>query len=79
MALSFIIPQPEGMKFTQWTALVAEQLAAYGVGAATDDETWKTWVCALFYIPELVAKNVPTPDQYSEWPAWADLFIESVR
>lgn len=79
MALSFIIPQPEGLEFTQWSALVTEQLAAYGVGAATDNETWKVWVCALFYIPELVAKNIPSPDQYTDWPDWANLFIESVR
>ena len=72
-------PTPDGLKFTEWGALVAEQLARYGVAAPLNEDGWKTWVCALFEVPELVSMNIPRPDGFESWQAWAAQFIGSVR
>ncbi len=77
--LSIIAPQPYGLTFMQWTALIAEQLARYGVSESMSEGEWKAWVCALFFIPELAAKNIPTPDLYRNWQTWAERFVEAVR
>lgn len=73
------IPQTSGLKFTEWGALVAEQFGQYGVSAPFDENSWKTWVCALFYVPELVAMNIPSAEGFDSWSAWADQFIGAVR
>jgi hypothetical protein len=79
MALSIFVPQPYGLKFTDWGALVAEQLATYGVAAPINEDAWKTWVCALFYIPELTALGIPSPEQFPNWQTWAERFIACLR
>lgn len=73
------LPEPAGMQFEQWGAVVAEQLAAYGVSAPYNSDSWKTWVCALFYVPELVAMNIPSAEGFESWEPWAAQFIGSVR
>lgn len=73
------LPQVEGLDFTQWGALVAEQLAQFGVSAPYNSDSWKTWVCALFYVPELVEMNIPSAEGFSTWQEWANQFIGSVR
>ena len=77
--MNLYLPSPEGLKFTEWGALAAEQLAAYGVAAPYNDESWKTWVCALFYVPELAAMNIPEADGFDSWSTWAEQFIGAVR
>lgn len=79
MTISTVFPEPNGLKFSDWGSIVAEQLAPYGVSAPINDESWKTWVCALFYVPELVAKNIPGADGFESWSDWAEQFIGSVR
>lgn len=79
MALAIFLPQPYGLKFTDWGALVAEQLATYGVSAPINEDAWKTWVCALFYIPELTALGIPSPEQFPDWQTWAQRFLDCVR
>lgn len=73
------LPEPEGLKFTDWGAIVAEQLAQYGVSAPLDEEGWKTWVSALFYTQDLVSKNIPSADGFDDWRSWAQQFIGAVR
>lgn len=73
------IPQPQGMTFQAWGAQVAEQLSAFGIGAPPDEDSWKLWVCALFYVPELTSLNVPSPEGFSDWRLWASRFCEAVR
>lgn len=73
------LPLPEGLKFSEWGALVAEQLAQYGVSAPYNEDSWKTWVCALFYVPELAAMNIPGADGFENWSDWAQQFIGAVR
>ena len=77
--ISVIVPEPFGLKFSEWGALVAEQLAQYGVSAPINDDSWKTWVCALFYVPELVSMNIPGGDGFDDWSQWAQQFIGAVR
>jgi hypothetical protein len=72
------IPQPQGMVFADWAAVAAEQLAQYGVSGSSSDD-WKTWAYALFYVPELTARNIPSPDGFPDWTSWASRFVESVR
>lgn len=73
------LPEPSGLTFSQWGAVVAEQLSQYGVSAPYNDDSWKTWVCALFYVPELVAMNIPSAEGFDTWEPWAEQFIGSVR
>ena len=73
------LPEPKGLKFSQWGAVVAEHLAKYGVAAPYNDDSWKTWVCALFYVPELVAMNIPSAEGFDDWERWAEQFIGAVR
>lgn len=79
MINSITIPRPLELKFTEWGALAAEQLVRYGVAEPLSEDSWKSWVCVLFYIPELDAKNIPSPDLYPRWQDWAEIFVESVR
>lgn len=76
---SAFIPSPDGLKFSDWGALVAEQFAQFGVSAPYNDDSWKTWVCALFYVPELAAMNIPGADGFENWSDWAEQFIGAVR
>jgi hypothetical protein len=73
------LPEPFGLKFTEWGAIVAEQLAQYGISAPSNDDSWKTWVCALFYVPELASMNIPGGDGFDDWSLWAQQFIGAVR
>ena len=74
-----LLPDPSGLEFVQWGAVVAEQLATYGVAMPYNNDSWKTWVCALFYVPELVSMNIPSADHFDDWRDWANQFIGSVR
>jgi len=79
IAATSFLPEPKGLDFVLWGSIVAEQLAQYGVGVPYNEDSWKTWVCALFYVPELVAMNIPSADNFDSWEPWADQFIGSVR
>lgn len=76
---SFTLPEPSGLQFAQWGSVAAEQLAVYGVSPPGAETSWKEWACGLFFIPELVASNIPSPEGFETWDAWACPFIESLR
>ena len=77
--LSIIAPKAYGLTFMEWGSLVAELLAAYGVAAPLSEADWQSWVCALFYIPEVTAKNIPYADQFISWQPWADNFATAME
>lgn len=79
IAATALLPEPKGLSFVQWGSIVAEQLATYGIAMPYNNESWKTWVCALFYVPELVAMNIPSAESFENWEQWAVQFIGSVR
>jgi len=79
IASTAFLPEPQGSEFVQWGAIVAEQLAQYGVATPYNEDSWKTWVCALFYVPELVAMNIPSAEGFERWQDWAEQFIGAVR
>ena len=79
MKISTYFPEPYGLKFEDWGAIVAEQLAGYGISAPINEDSWKTWVAALFEVPQLVAMNIPQSDGFNSWSDWANQFIGSVR
>lgn len=79
MSIKAYFPEPYGLKFTDWGALVAEQLAEYGIAAPINEDSWKTWVSALFEVPQLVSMNIPQADGFDDWAGWANQFIGSVR
>ena len=79
MKISTYFPEPGGLKFQVWGAIVAEQLAAYGVSAPLNDDGWRTWVSALFQVPQLVSMNIPQASGFDSWTDWAENFIGSVR
>ena len=79
MSISTYVPEPYGLKFTDWGAIVAEQLADYGIAAPINEESWKTWVSALFEVPQLVSMSIPRTDGFENWSDWAEQFIGAVR
>jgi hypothetical protein len=70
------LPQPQGLKFQQWGALVAEQLAAFGISAPDSDEAWQTWASSLNYVPELAV--IPDPAGFNDWETWACRVLETL-
>lgn len=72
---SFAFPLPGGLQFRQWSSVVAEQLAEYGVTAPTEDIAWKEWACSLLAIPELAF--IPSPLEFPAWDAWAERVLET--
>lgn len=76
---SFPIPVPYGIKFSDWGAVVAEQLAAYNISPPTDENTWKTWASSLFYVQALTSRGLPHPGDFPDWQAWAERFTEVMR
>lgn len=69
------IPQPQGLKFTYWSSLVAELFAEYGILASTSDDAWQNWACGLLDIPSL--SNIPSPMMFPDWQTWACRFRET--
>lgn len=76
---AWFVPTPQGLSFVEWGSLVSEQLSSYGVQAPVAEDSWKTWVAALFYVPELSTLNVPSADGFASWQDWAQQFIGCVR
>lgn len=72
---SIAIPRPQGLKFAAWGALVAEQLAQYGILKPTSEAAWKQWASSLLYIPELAV--IPSPLGFKDWTTWASRFYET--
>ena len=69
------IPQPQGLQFTEWAALVAEQLATFAVPAPTDEKLWREWVEQLLQEPQL--GFTPLPTGHSTWIDWASNFRDA--
>jgi hypothetical protein len=70
------LPQPQGLKFLQWGALVAEQLAEYGISSPDNEAAWKDWASALLYVPELA--TIPDPNSFDLWDDWASRVLETL-
>jgi hypothetical protein len=66
------IPQPQGLKFVQWGAIVAEQLAGYGIQAPANEEAWQEWGASLLHEPKLGV--APSPIGFNDWQDWASSF-----
>lgn len=69
------IPDPIGLEFRAWGALVAEQLAANGVSAPTNDG-WREWGSQLLMNPQLAA--IPEPYGFNDWREWARRLLETI-
>lgn len=69
-----LIPDPYGLEFRAWGALVAEQLAEQGVEAPTS-EAWQDWAASLQYAPALAA--VPEPGGFPTWESWASSLVQT--
>lgn len=74
--ITIALPQPQGLKFLQWGALVAEQLAEFGILAPDSEDAWKDWASALLYVPELAV--VPDPNLFDDWVEWASRILETL-
>ncbi len=72
---AIVIPRPQGLKFQQWGALVAEQLAAYGIGAPADEKQWREWGASLLHEP--VLGLAPSPTGFTSWEDWAQNFRDT--
>lgn len=66
------IPAPQGIEFPAWGALVAEQLAGFGVQAPVDEATWQEWAESLFHEPQFGL--APSPVGFNDWRDWASSF-----
>lgn len=70
--ISLSIPQPQGLQFVKWGAIVAEQLAGFGIQAPASEETWQGWAASLLQEPELGL--MPSPLGFNDWHDWASSF-----
>lgn len=66
------IPQPQGLQFVQWGAIVAEQLAGFGIQAPANEENWQEWGSSLLHEPQLGL--MPSPLGFNNWHDWASSF-----
>lgn len=76
---SYVVPNPDVVSFDDWACRVTELFAHLGVASPPSEAGWRDWVCSMFNFGELVSMNIPSPDGFSDWRAWARQFIESVR
>jgi hypothetical protein len=70
--IRLFIPAPQGIEFTEWGTLVAEQLAAYGVQAPANNDAWIEWGSNLLHEPQLGL--APAPQGFGDWRDWASSF-----
>ncbi len=73
--MSPFFPDPQGLKFSQWGAMVAEQLAFEGVTAPRDELGWMDWAQGLLYAPALAV--LPEPNGFHDWQSWASACVQS--
>lgn len=71
---SAVLPQPQGLSFTDWAALLCEAFAELGLAQPPDETAWSSWACSLLYFPELA--TLPSPIGFNSWREWADRVIE---
>lgn len=70
------IPTPQGMEFREWSAVVAEQNAQYGILAPENDD-WAEWASSL--INNIQISHLPNPIGFAKWTDWAEQFYGCVR
>lgn len=75
MSARLPFPDPTGLEFAPWGAVVAEQLAVFGILAPYDDTNWQDWAASLLYAPELAA--FPEPYGFADWREWARRLLET--
>lgn len=72
MTPDVVIPNPYGLHFLQWGAIVAEQLAKYAILAPDDETKWREWGSNLLTINDIAF--VPSPNEFLDWREWACRF-----
>lgn len=72
MTTPFAIPTPYGIEFSQWAAVVSEQLASYGVPSPPSEDLWKQWASEVAGSSQL---TVPDPYGFSTWQDWAAALV----
>lgn len=66
------VPDPEGLVFQEWAALLAEAATPLIVelpAGTFPESSWKSWAVNLFFTQEFAAG--PNPVYYDSWELWA--------
>lgn len=66
------VPDPEGLAFQEWVALLAEAAPSLVVelpAGTFPEASWKSWAVNLFYTQEFASG--PNPIYYDSWVTWA--------
>jgi hypothetical protein len=76
LALSGLIPVPQGTPFMRWASVVTELLSTYNIAQPVSEATWRSWAFGVTGIPLITASDVPDPAQFPDWRAWAVRWIQ---
>lgn len=71
------VPQPLGLAFDEWAAIIVEQFSNEGVPENAPDETrWQEWGEKIQEVDAL--SDIPHPANFSTWQEWAERVVESL-
>jgi len=74
-----VITQPVIIGLRDWADQIVLDLDTYGPLARLDDETkWQEWGIQFCVISGLSQKNIPNPNDFTEWRVWAQRFVQMV-
>ena len=69
-----VIPQPEGVDFQRWAAACYDTLPLTFPMPLPEDQ-WVLWASAAVAAFQVAGYQVPVPDGFTDWRAWAEEFL----
>lgn len=71
---------PIGMDVIEWTDRMNPLLSFYGtpVGKLQDPSHWKDWASGVILINNQWQGIAPNPNQFDDWRAWAERFLQVI-
>lgn len=75
-----ILTDPRFTSPALWAAQNTYVLAQFGpVPIMGRDDEWQDWVTVLLQNPGLMQQSPPRPEDYPDFQAWAERFIQVVK
>lgn len=72
-----IVPQPGGLSFEEWSAVLSEQFAEYGLPEEHPTEgNWREWALRVRGVDALA--EVPEPTFFEGWREWGERVVEAL-
>ncbi len=64
---------PRGMSLRQFAdATILSLNDAWSFGRLDDEKDWRGWARQFVSATPFATRNVPNPDQFSDWRTWAE-------